>query len=196
MHFTLIYTGELKANARPDHKHHLRKAFHSQLKVLWQQEPLVDHHDWYDASKPSQKVNLNRSVEPFRFIPLISPDLHLVCELQIYMLKPEPPGSLITQGGDIDNRLKTLFDALRMPKNVGELPKNVNVESDEDPFFCLLEDDNLITSVNVKADRYLIDQSNNSQVHLYIQVETRPTKTIIKKEGSKNVEIAGGLALT
>jgi hypothetical protein len=194
MRFTLTYTGELKANARPDHKHQLRKAFHSQLKVLWHQEPLVDHHDWYDNSNKKSKTDLNREVGPFRFIPLISPDLHLVCELQIFMLKPEAPGSLITQGGDIDNRLKTLFDALRIPKNEGELPKNATVDNDEAPFFCLLEDDNLITGVSVKTDRYLIPEKNSSKVHLDIQVETKPTKTIIKKEGS--VQIAAGLALS
>jgi hypothetical protein len=196
MHFTLIYTGELKANARPDHKHQLRRAFHSQLKVLWQQPPLVDHKQWYDNSKHPNKVNLNRVVGAFRFVPLVSPDLNLICELQISMLRPEPPGSLITQGGDIDNRLKTLFDALRIPKNEGELPKDATVALDEDPFFCLLEDDNLITSVSVKTDRLLTSPEEASQVHLDIVVETRPTKMISRKNGSRKWEISGGFALT
>lgn len=193
MHFTLIYTGDLKANARPDDKHQLRKAFHSQLKVLWQQEPLVEHKKWYDNSDPAEKINLNRNVGPFRFIPLVSPALHLVCTLQISMLRPEPPGSLITQGGDIDNRLKTLFDALRIPKNEDELPKGATVTHDEDPFFCLLEDDNLITSVGVKTDRLLTFPMNASQVHLDILVETRVTKMLTKK-GSK-WDISYGFAL-
>jgi len=193
MHFTLIYTGDLKANARPDDKHNLRKAFHSQLKVLWQQEPLVDHKQWYDNSNPATKINLNRSVGPFRFIPLVSPDLHLVCELHIFMLRPEPPGALITQGGDIDNRLKTLFDALRIPKNEGELPTKATVDPDEDPFFCLLEDDNLVTSVSVKTDRLLTSPNDASQVHLDILVETRLTKTITKK--GANWDISGGFGL-
>jgi len=193
MHFTLIYTGDLKANARPDDKHELRKTFHSQLKVLWQQEPLVEHKQWYDNSNPTTKINLNRKVGPFKFIPLVSPALHLVCKLTIFMLRPEPPGALITQGGDIDNRLKTLFDALRMPKNEGELPKETTVAADEDPFFCLLEDDNLITEVSVKTDRLLTSSNDASKVHLDILVETRPTK-MMTKIGTK-WDVSGGFAL-
>jgi len=50
---------------------------------------------------------------------------------------------LVTSGGDIDNRIKVLFDGLKMPETVSELG-GVALESEEDPFFCLLEDDNLI----------------------------------------------------
>lgn len=194
MRFTLIYTGELKSNARPDHKHELRKEFHSQLKFLWQQPPLVDHIGWYESSKRRSNVDLNRKIGEFRFVPLVSPDLNLVCNLNISILRPEPPGALITQGGDIDNRLKTLFDALRIPKNESELPKNAIPTSDEVPFFCLLEDDNLITSVSVKTDRYLIFSQDSSKVHLDIVVETHPTKMISRKNGKW--EISGGFALS
>lgn len=194
MRFTLIYTGELKSNARPDHKHELRKEFHSQLKSLWQQPPLVDHKEWYKSSNRRSKVDLNRKIGKFRFVPLISPDLNLVCSLNISILRPEPPGALITQGGDIDNRLKTLFDALRIPKNENELPKDTTPMSDEIPFFCLLEDDNLITSVSVTTDRYLIFSQDSSKVHLDIVVETHPTKMMSRKNGKW--EISGGFALS
>ena len=147
MRFTLTYTGDLRANAKPDQKHKIREAFHVQLQTLWNQDPLADHRSWYDGSKPNANVNLNRAVGGFRFVPLVSKDLFLICELSIFMLRPEAPGSLITQGGDIDNRLKTLFDALRMPHNIGELPKDLLPTPNQDPFFCLLEDDNLITEV-------------------------------------------------
>ena len=50
---------------------------------------------------------------------------------------------------------KTLFDALRMPKNLGETGK-VAPQADESPFFCLLEDDRLITEVRVTTDRLLL----------------------------------------
>jgi hypothetical protein len=195
MRFTLTYTGDLKANARPDHKHQLRKEFHSQLRVLWQQEPLVDHQVLYDKSKKAIKVNvdLNRNIESFRFVPLVSPDLYLVCSLKIFMLRPEPPGSLITQGGDIDNRLKTLFDALRIPKNESELPIGAVVGQDENPFFCPLEDDNLVTNVNVKTDRLLTSSTNPSLVHLDILVETHITKMLSKKE--KGWDISYGFAM-
>jgi hypothetical protein len=40
----------------------------------------------------------------------------------------------IVQGGDIDNRLKTLFDALRIPKTMSETGGGA-VADDESPFF-------------------------------------------------------------
>jgi hypothetical protein len=196
MRFTLTYTGSLKASGRPDHKHDLRKKFHSQLKVLWQQLPLADYKDWYENQDPATpaKVNLNRKVGSFSFVPLVSPDLDLVCELQITMLRPEPPGALITKCGDIDNRLKTLFDSLRVPKNENELPKGLKGSPDEVPFFCLLEDDNLITAVSVRTDRYLVSPDVDSLVHLDIVVETRLTKMLTKRERSRQVSYGFALA--
>lgn len=47
---------------------------------------------------------------------------------------------MIRQGGDIDNQLKTLFDALRAPHDVAELPGGPS-DGDQDPLFCLLDDD-------------------------------------------------------
>jgi hypothetical protein len=196
MHFTLTYTGELRANAKPQQKHEIREAFHLQMRTLWNQDPLIDHNSWHDGSNPKTTVNLNRPIGSFRFVPLISKDLFLVCKLSIFMLRPEPPGSLITQGGDIDNRLKTLFDALRIPHNTAELPKNTEPTTEQNPFFCLLEDDNLITEVSVKTDRLLTPTDNNNEVHLDIQVETRATSMITPKNGSNRNEITGGFALT
>lgn len=196
MRFTLTYTGDLRANAKPQQKHLIREAFHLQLRTLWNQDPLTDHRSWHDGSNPKSKVNLNRYLGPFRFVPLVSKDLFLICELSIFMLRPEPPGSLITQGGDIDNRLKTLFDALRMPLNSNELPKDASPSKDQDPFFCLLEDDNLITAVSVKTDRLLVPTLNKNEVHLDIQVVTQATSMIVPKNGTNRNEVTGGFALT
>jgi hypothetical protein len=60
----------------------------------------------------------------------------LYAELQLELLRPEPPERLLTEAGDMDNRLKTLFDALTMPRHADALPKNIQPESDETPFFC------------------------------------------------------------
>ncbi len=169
MKFTLTYTGDLRANGSVNHKHALRCHFHAQLGVLWQHEPLLENQHWYKGGKPT-KIDLNRLIGSFRFVPLVSPSVHLVCELKIFMLRPEPAGSIITQGGDIDNRLKTLFDSLRVPKNEGEVPRTAQPMPDQDPLFCLLEDDALITSISVETERLLIPNQRPTEVHLDIQV--------------------------
>ena len=183
MRFTLTYTGELRANGSVKHKHSLRRHFHSQLKMLWQQEPLSLCHEWFTLAGDDKSIDLNRRVPPFRFVPLISPSIRFVCELRIFLLRPEPPGAIVTRGGDIDNRLKTLFDALRIPKNAGELPSGVTPDLDEDPFFCLLEDDALITRISVDTDRLLTSSRSSAEVHMDIQVVTRPTQVILATLG-------------
>lgn len=90
------------------------------------------------------------------------------------MLRPEEPGNLITAGGDIDNRLKTLLDALRYPKNANEIPVDVLPDVDENPFHCLLEDDNLITGLSVTTDR-LLQPAGPNAVELLIAVQINPT---------------------
>ena len=57
--------------------------------------------------------------------------------------------------GDIDARIKTIFDALRMPKNLDEAGGAVP-QADENPFFCLLEDDKLISEIKVTTDELLL----------------------------------------
>jgi hypothetical protein len=51
----------------------------------------------------------------FNVVPLVTARLNLMCHLDIVFLRPGQPGSVITQGGDIRNRVKTLFDALQAP---------------------------------------------------------------------------------
>ena len=97
--------------------------------------------------------------------------------MHVLFLRHDIPGSAI-QAGDIDNRIKTLIDALRLPQNKNEL-----VEADEhpgegeDPFFCLLEDDNQVSSFAVETDTLLDppDGPNEGRsVKLIVTVELRP----------------------
>lgn len=111
----------------------------------------------------------------YNFVPLVTEELNLRCDLSILMLRHGAPGSLI-QSGDIDNRLKTLFDALRMPSpNEGYSDRNPT--SDETPFFCLLEDDSMLTKVSVETDQLLENISerfDQNDVRLVITVQIRP----------------------
>lgn len=107
----------------------------------------------------------------FRFAPLITTRYDLVATIELLFLRPEQPGRLITQGGDIDNRLKTLFDALRMPRVEGEIPNGDSPSTEEDPFFCLLQDDALITEIDVKTDVLLDPNARPSEAHLFIRVQ-------------------------
>lgn len=172
MEFTLLYQGPLKSKGDATHKHELRTIFHLQLKVLWQQKPLNAYPEFLKPDPPKGKLSILRQVGTYTFAPLVCEALKLVAEINISPLLPDTPGSLISQGGDIDNRLKTLLDALRMPKVEAELPKNKKSKPSEYPFFSVLEDDALITKVSVDTDR-LLQEVSGKHVHLLVRVRTK-----------------------
>lgn len=192
MEFTLFYDGALKAagkkNRRKDHKHDIRRRFHGQLRELWGQVPLNGFSgllsDPVDPNLPLTETEAageggrggSSVIEArggFRFAPLVCSKLRLVADLSVTLLRPEPPGQIVTQAGDIDNRLKTLLDALKMPSGADELPAGASPGTD--PFFCLLEDDNLITRLDVRTERLLVPDADSSDVRLLLHVRTRPT---------------------
>jgi hypothetical protein len=124
--------------------------------------------DFFDWLSPAE--TLVKPLGNFRFLPLVQQQLELIASLDIVLLRPEEPGNLITQGGDIDNRLKTLFDSLQMPRHVNQLPSREQIQEEVDPVYCLLEDDNLVTSLSVVTDRLLVASGNSNEVILLIHV--------------------------
>lgn len=120
----------------------------------------------------------------FEFAPLVARQLRLVASLQIIMLRPEPEGRIFVRSGDIDNRLKTLLDALKVPDDEAALPTKASPTPDQVPFFCLLEDDSLVTNVDIQTAHWLEPETQNSaEVVLVLRVRTRATEAIIGNSG-------------
>src|SRR5437879_4107837 len=136
MDFSLRYKGPLPANSGPREKHSIRRAFHSQLRAFWNEHPLLigastipliglreptGACDEADLGSPFVSATRTEWIASehrrgaFYFTPLVTKELDLICSLDIQFFRREAPGGLIQQGGDIDNRIKTLFDALRVP---------------------------------------------------------------------------------
>jgi hypothetical protein len=177
MRFTLFYRGPLKSNGNTRHKHDIRRTVHAQLARLWLQRPLAEYGLLRERehTRPGE-YSLLRNVAGHTFVPLVTEEMDAVAELHITLLRPEPPGSVLAGGGDIDNRLKTLFDALRMPSKPEELPVGFAPDQDERPFYCLLEDDKLVTSVSVRTEQLLEPGAEGSEVVLLIDVKTKVTR--------------------
>lgn len=94
-------------------------------------------------------------------------------ELDILLFRRQELGHLVQHGGDLDNRLKTLLDALRMP-TAQEIPPGDAPGAGEQPFHCLLEDDALVSKVSVETERWL-ENAPDGHVALVISVVARPT---------------------
>ena len=180
MEFTLSYRGPLRANRGPDDKHRLRRHFHVQLKALWGQLPLSGYvHSMLQWPAVEGGVSLLEEHHGFLFAPLVSSKIHFVANLDLLLLRPEPPGTLLTKAGDLDNRIKTLLDALKMPHEPTALPKGAAPSSDETPFYCLLQDDALITGMTIRTDRLLEPTTDLSEVLLLVRVRTGAVKSLI-----------------
>lgn len=183
MRLTLHYRGILRSNGSPSHKHELRQHFHKQLKTLWSQIPLNEESRYFLQPRTPGNYCLLRPLNGFTFVPLITAEMSVVAELSVTLLRPESPGNLITQGGDIDNRLKTLFDALTMPRQQNALPTSAMPTADESPFFyCLLEDDNLITAISVRTEQLLEPDIDPTMVDLLILVQTNVTRATMDNQ--------------
>jgi len=184
MEFYLKYDGPLKGNDDPVGKHCLRRVFYSQFKKLWSIMPLCERKA-HLLSVASSGKSILKDIEGLIFAPLVTTRLSLTCELDITLLWPEEAGNIVKNSGDIDNRLKTLFDALACPdaNQVKTILKNNDINQMPQPFFCLLEDDKLITSVKVRTATLLTTPSKDKDVSVLIEVRTKRHRSCWANEG-------------
>ncbi len=185
MQFRLHYRGPLKASGRKPRRrevHKLRRHFHGQLRDLWCTEPLASHNEFWAHHRRAGIVNIREEIGPFTFVPLITKKLYLVAGLNVLLLRPAPPGELVGHGGDLDNRLKTLLDGLRLPAET-EIPAGDKPSPEEEPFFVLLQDDALVTELSVSTDRLLEPGSDDSEVLLVVQVRLGATESVFDNLG-------------
>ena len=160
MEFRLTYEGYLPSNGSTKIKHAIRRQFHPQLRKLWNEHQSLAHK-WkvmphvprnnlfaqtIDQGLRSYGIINNvpgiTEVEMlardfarcgYRFVPLVNKRFDLVCALNILFLRRGDPGSLVMPGGDVDNRIKTLLDALKVPGECQEV--DGPPLADEEPFF-------------------------------------------------------------
>jgi hypothetical protein len=115
------------------------------------------------------------------FSPLISRKNHLMCELDITLLRQQASGQLLDEGGEIDNRLKTLFEALQKPSTEEAQTAATTKRADDDPIHCLLQDDALVTRVNVETDRLLRPIEGQFDLVAIIQVTVVLTRVSFER---------------
>ena len=192
-----------QTNPLAAHKHQVRRRFHQKLKHLWAADRFLSRYrispdnpnigdnrkaaadSMYAIWAPSEDklrplvdvVAARHSKFGYRFVPLVTEYFDLLCSLNILFLRHDVPGSAI-QAGDIDNRIKSLIDALRVPHNQTELVgDDACPRDDEDPFFCLLQDDNQVSGFSVETDTLLDPpgpSGDDRNVKIVVTVEVRP----------------------
>ncbi len=177
MKFRLLYQGEIKTypKQRARHINDIRASFSTQLKRLLEIPPYSAINDYIDLrgyKKYSNKKNIVKKVGGLTFIPVISPELDLVAELDILMMHPEVLG---TARADIDNRLKTLLDGLRRPQVSQEVTDNLVKKFSNKPVYTLFDDDKLVTKITVNTT-HLLDFKDVNELVLVIAVNIKASR--------------------
>lgn len=198
-HITLNDAGE--RDRRAAHKHHIRRALHPQLKHFWETHsflrmykttPRLFEHMLPEGAYKSVPIDQNTKVplvtllghvyghHDYKFVPLVREDISLVCSLRVLCLRRDHAGAVLP-ARDIDNRIKTLIDALSAPREKQGAPlgldgKPLPPQDGEDPFYVLLDDDKQVNHLEVEADTLHappVAGEDESYVRLIIGVETR-----------------------
>ena len=133
------------------------------------QEPLISSFGNRSADDHSS-CHLDEVRGTLTYAPIVSERNFTFVEIDVLLLRPGTPGFIAGGGGDIDNRLKTLFDSLQ-PPNVTDAYQPAWDQSI--PVCCLVQDDKLITRVNVETDRLLDQTTSDNEVLLVIGVHVR-----------------------
>lgn len=202
LQFTLTYDGRLASNGNPAAKRAIREHLHPQLEQLWQISPALRtvflnrlypiggttiaterHHSEGDVAPQKIKAKggeLTDLCTPIvvgsaAFLPLVRESLSLQCSLRILFMRQEPRGGVLSGRGDIDNRLKTLLDALSMPNEQQERSSPTPQPSHTQPItYTLLENDRDVVCLEVDTRRLLTRPgAHDTEVRLVIDVEVR-----------------------
>lgn len=171
MEFYLSLACHISTTGHRAQKFILRRLFHDQLKQL------RDFHQEHnlDGSQTFNRDNV-KQVGPFSFLPLITCGCGKVVELDVILLSHfEPQNRVAYQTGDVDNKLKAIMDGLRMAQNKNEI-RSEEVHEGEELFYTLLEDDALVSQVNIRHDRLLFnleEEENKKDTFTLIKVRIR-----------------------
>lgn len=199
MEFRLTYSGDMlrpqqtRGDARKIEKHALRQHFHEQLERIWRSDsrfsqinPLelgdaVHAKGMWDVQRneenkipyfeetPLRGFLYQRPLANYHFVPVVTRVMEADCHLKIVLRRPIKPGTIIYSGGDLDGRLKTLFDALAMPPQLQDLPEGIT--GSDGTCLCLLEGDELITGFSIDSEEWAeAPSSHHAEVDITVTV--------------------------
>ena len=183
MEFCLHYEGKLKSRDNASGKHQIRQQLHPQIRSICLSDQFRDMFEERNGTPPkSGGPHMFSEIGGKRFWFLVCEGYKTIVDLDITILLPHAVGAIVHNGGDIDNRIKTLFDALRIPAVTSEIPSNDSFNYGTEGMFCLLQDDKLINRVSITSyqDHEPIDSDS---VRCFIEVKTKITQLLVGNLG-------------
>jgi hypothetical protein len=194
MKFHLSFEGSLPSSGSSDPQ----KPRPAKLKAIWairevvnlQLLHLVKTHPAFSGRSSASRVLVHELIPPivvdgYRFFAIARARLSVKCSLKIDLLVNHAPGSIVTKKGDLDNRLKTLLDGLRIPTSQQEIRTFTSQKMlEENDYICLLEDDVLITALQIEMVRNfaVLPDLGEDHVKANIAVTIEPSESSVLNE--------------
>jgi hypothetical protein len=191
----LTYRGPLPAKSRGNAavRHDIRRHISAQLDTYWRNDTvlatrLADSQKWVHGQIDGKNGRIAWAASQllttyaqcviwgfgYRMIPLVSRNNGLRCRLKIEIDRAAAPGGILNGKSDLDNQLKTLCDALKMPSLDAQLhgPAGPIRGSGNDQLFCLIEDDSLISEITIRTNRLNTPPPSRDYAEVRIEAET------------------------
>ncbi|MCH9613063.1 MAG: hypothetical protein S4CHLAM102_15670 [Chlamydiia bacterium] len=167
MKIILKYTGALNSTTDVKDKQRVRDCFHRQLKRVWEAQG-----DNILKGVRETPWSSNETVDKM-FVPLVRKEHDLRVKLDIDILKD--PARKSNKQFDLDNKLKTLFDCLRIPNTPQEMQR-IQEELVEVPYFGLLQDDHLVEAVSIRKGDWMFapdeqEGKHHNEMHFFIFIK-------------------------
>lgn len=173
MEYLIIYHGNLPSNGSKDDKGKIREILNDQIKKIWDTD---QYKNLMKSRQSNKKVkDMYVSVADINYLPMISSKIKLYCHIKIEYFSNRSPSEIFTDG-DLDNKLKTLFDGLRAITSKQEK----TYEKENQLYYTVLEDDNLVKGLTIETHQIF---SNDEDFYIITII---PKKEFITYE---NIEI-------
>lgn len=190
MKFTLFYSGTIRSSNKKNvnHINEIRCGLSPQIRLLYDYEPLSGLEAKCEPGEyPEQSIRTFLNVRNRSYSCLVNRGFGLACIIHFTFFESSGSLSVASDIGDLDNKVKTLIDALRVPAE-----SEVDVVRDSfigHTVHCLLMDDSYIWEIQVERKRLLHPEFRKQRTLAQIDVEVIPRKVTIANLGLFGVPV-------
>jgi hypothetical protein len=124
------------------------------------------------GSSSEDYLHTYTNVEGHSYSALVNPSIYTVCHLGITYFETEGELEVKSQLHDVDNKTKSLVDALCIP--LKSIVKDKQIELSNETVHCLLYDDKLIWGMDIKRRRLLNHELSTDKIFTQIDVKIMP----------------------
>ncbi|CAN5289643.1 hypothetical protein BH10PSE9_BH10PSE9_03330 [soil metagenome] len=177
MRITLTHRGNIPGNKRPAAKiDAIRQGFHAQLNKLWGRDQIAFLKEWLDSGFAAGAPDYRRVVGGRTYLPIVSEKIEARANLTVTLMSGLDARRPAFTNGDVDNRVKSLIDALAAPIQPSRIPRTAPSRDT----ICLLSDDSLVAELTVRTAA-LLSENDPTITLAIIEADIVPGRGVLLK---------------